>query len=339
VNESKSSNTTLIGVALLVGLLLLALVLALIAGVEWYLNPESKLSIVERRNLVQGLASAGQALAVFLTGAVGLIGLFFTWQNTNQARETTQRTLELTEQGQVTERFTKAIDQLGTTDDHGEKVLETRMGAIYALERIASESETDDEPIMEILAAYVRQNSPLKEAKDQDEGDEDVGDEDEFERVTHAAPDIQDCLDVIGRRPRDRVLEDKRRRNLERTDLRGTTFRRANLVSVWFRQADLRGAFLREADLMDTSFVGADLRDVLFGEAESYEPAKNLIATNFADANLEGADLRGLDLTEALGLTQPQIDQAIGDETTKLPRDLKIPDHWVSERDDQSNKR
>jgi hypothetical protein len=109
----------LVGVALLVALLLRALVLALITGVEWYLNPKSNLCIVERRNLVQGLASAGQALAVLITGLVGLGGLFFTWRTTNQARKSTQRTLELTEQGQITERFTSAIELLGATNDGG----------------------------------------------------------------------------------------------------------------------------------------------------------------------------------------------------------------------------
>src|SRR5215211_7419711 len=163
VKENNSSHETLIGVALLAGLLLIALILALTAGIRWYVSPENQLSIVQRKDLVQGLASAGQALAVFLTGAVGLIGLFFTWQNTSQARESTQRTLELTEQGQITDRFTKAIEQLGATNGgEGKNLevrLEVRLGGIYALERISKESEDDYWPIMEILSAYVRQHA------------------------------------------------------------------------------------------------------------------------------------------------------------------------------------
>lgn len=313
---------------LLASLLLIALILTLIGGVRWYLDPDNQLSIVQRRDLVQGLASAGQALAVFLTGAVGLVGLFFTWRNTNQARESTQRTLELTEQGQITERFTQAIDQLGTTDNDGERVLETRMGAIYALERIARESEMDEESIMEILTAYVRPHSPLKETTDQSE-EETIG-------VTHAEPDIQAILDVIGRRSIERIEKDKRRRNLERTDLRGSTFHRANLTSVWFREADLRRTYFREADLTHANFFRADLREALFGEADNYEAAIVKITT-FRDANLERTDLRGVDLTEAIGLTQSQIEQAYGDEKTTLPNDLQIPADWVEEHHDPSN--
>ena len=48
-----------------------------------------------------------------------------------QAVEAARRTVELTEQGQVTDRYTKAIDQLSS------KELEVRIGGIYALERIA----------------------------------------------------------------------------------------------------------------------------------------------------------------------------------------------------------
>ena len=66
-----------------------------------------------------------------------------------------------------TERFTRAIDQLGATDDkEGEPKLEIRLGAIYALERIARDSpERDYATIMEVLTAYVRDNAPLPSKK------------------------------------------------------------------------------------------------------------------------------------------------------------------------------
>ena len=63
------------------------------------------------------------------------------------------------EQGHITDRFTKAIEQLGKLD--GERPnIEVRLGAIYALERIAIDSPRDQWTIMEILTAYVRQNAP-----------------------------------------------------------------------------------------------------------------------------------------------------------------------------------
>ncbi len=84
-------------------------------------------------------------LAQILGGIAIGIGIYFAWGNLTTARE-----------GQITERFTRAIDQLGN------KNLEIRLGGIYALERIANESQRDYWPIMEILTAYVRKNSGVE---------------------------------------------------------------------------------------------------------------------------------------------------------------------------------
>ena len=50
-------------------------------------------------------------------------------RNSEQADQWQRRTHELTEQGQVTDRYTKAIEQLGSDK------LDVRIGGIYALER------------------------------------------------------------------------------------------------------------------------------------------------------------------------------------------------------------
>src|SRR5918998_1171927 len=79
-----------------------------------------------------------------------LLGLYFTW-----------RRVEISQNQQVTERFTRAIDQLGASDDDGNPRLEIRLGGIYALERIARDSpERDYQTIVEILTAYIRENAP-----------------------------------------------------------------------------------------------------------------------------------------------------------------------------------
>src|ERR671916_2810507 len=91
-----------------------------------------------------------------IIGGFGLLlGLYFTWRRI----EISQQELEATRDQQVTERFTRAIDQLGETDDKGNKRMEIRLGGIYALERIARDSEKDHWPIMEVLTAYVRQHA------------------------------------------------------------------------------------------------------------------------------------------------------------------------------------
>jgi hypothetical protein len=104
-------------------------------------------------------------------GAALLIGLIFTWRSIRAternlliAQETAAKNLAVALDGQITERFTRAIEQLGSNQ------LEVRLGAIYALERIARDSEQDHWSIMEILTAYVREHiristeQPSKEA-------------------------------------------------------------------------------------------------------------------------------------------------------------------------------
>ncbi|MEO3937219.1 pentapeptide repeat-containing protein [Dermatophilaceae bacterium Soc4.6] len=75
---------------------------------------------------------------------------------------------------------------------------------------------------------------------------------------------------------------------------------RADLVG-----ADLQGVDGRGADLRGALLIGADLRGARLGAAD-------LLGTD-----LRGADLRGADLRGALFLTQPQLQAATTDATTR----------------------
>src|ERR1022692_669386 len=82
---------------------------------------------------------------VFAAGA-----LIFTARNFILSRRTvelTRQTFELTEQGQVTDRYTKAIEQLGSN------TIDVTIGGIYALERITHDSTRVEPTGMEVLAA------------------------------------------------------------------------------------------------------------------------------------------------------------------------------------------
>jgi hypothetical protein len=107
-----------------------------------------------------------------------------------------------------------------------------------------------------------------------------------------------------------RASELIRRPYAHRAELRGAHLIGAALAGRGLRGASLRGAYLiradlRRADLRDADLTGADLRD---------------------------ADLCGADLTDALFLTQPQIDAALGDRDTTLPDTVRRPDHWPPAR-------
>ena len=65
----------------------------------------------------------------------------------------TARNFTLSREGQVTDRYTKAIEQLGS------KEIDVRIGGIYALERIARDSARDHPTVMEVLTAFIRDHS------------------------------------------------------------------------------------------------------------------------------------------------------------------------------------
>jgi hypothetical protein len=71
----------------------------------------------------------------------------------------TARNYALSRESQVTDRYTKAIEQLGSSE------LDIRIGGIYALERIARDSARDHPVVMEVLQTFVREHSPTPFAR------------------------------------------------------------------------------------------------------------------------------------------------------------------------------
>jgi hypothetical protein len=85
---------------------------------------------VKPQDVFKAENDARATLAQILGGFAVLVGLYFAWTN-----------IVTTKEGQVTERFYKAIEQLGATGDSGKPKFELHLGGIYALERIARDSE------------------------------------------------------------------------------------------------------------------------------------------------------------------------------------------------------
>ncbi|MFI0487472.1 pentapeptide repeat-containing protein [Actinomadura sp. 9N215] len=197
------------------------------------------------------------------------IGILFGVVFTAASLIATALTLRATQEAQITDRYTKAVEQLGSNKR------DVRLGAIYALERIASDSERDRPTIIAVLAAFVREHDPAPTAKLPDEPHTDV----------HAA------LTVLGHQPRD--LSGGRRLDLHGIRIRGGQFDEASLNPVLnLRQADLDGA-----DLSLTDFSGANLRDARLVRAEL--AGARMSGTDLRGAGLSGTDLRRSDLNHA----------------------------------------
>jgi len=294
----------------------------LLVFLDWYISPTKP---GEKKDLVL-------AMAQILAGTALLSGLYFTW-----------RTLQVNREGQITERFTRAIEQLGATHDDNTKNLELRLGGIYALERIARESEEDHWSIMEVLTAYVRQHAHFRpeEAKQAEEDPpvvKESGGWEETEKtreIPELSADIQAIMTVIRRRTRSFEHGEPDRLDLGETNLSGAYLFGANLSGAGLSRAHLSGARLMGADLVEADLSGAYLEGADLTRVNLYEA--DLVEALLVEANLEGANLSRANLMGAEHLTQEQLEETYdGDENTQLPPDLKPPAHWNVKLDEQN---
>lgn len=125
--------------------------------------------------------------------------------------------------------------------------------------------------------------------------------------------------------------------SLIQANLSGVVLTIANLSSAVLQEADLSGADLSGADLSDTYLWAADLSGANLSYADLSEARLldvNLSGANFlranlsravlSGANLSEANFRGANLSRAFALDQVQLDNACGDEYTKLPAGFTI---------------
>jgi hypothetical protein len=167
------------------------------------------------------------------------------------------------EQGHLTDRFTKAIEQLGS------EKMAVRLGAIYALERLSKDSQQDDWTIMEVLSAYIRDNAPWSPG---------------HEQRRSFKTDIQASLTVLGRRheeARARHEAAERYIDLRLTDLRGANLR----GHIWkARSYRARTSTLLASRMPIWSGLGFNVRT---WNARSYGPRTSK-AQSFGTRTLKG---------------------------------------------------
>jgi hypothetical protein len=269
---------------------------------------------------IEAVSAARHILIQAATGLVIIGGVVFTAQGlwyTAESLETSRQALLIAvqsqrtaEQGQITDRYTKAVEQLGSTK------LDVRLGGIYALERLAIDSPRDHTTVYDVLAAFLREHDPQLAAK----------------LPIEPATDIQAALTVIGRRnptPGGSALNLAGTRlrganlphanlegaNLSYVDLRGANLDSSNMRYAYLGKADLRNSELPNADLREVNLPGADLRNAFLASADLSDAdlrgadlrGADLASAMLHDADLGGADLRGADLTDIFGATEQEI--------------------------------
>jgi uncharacterized protein YjbI with pentapeptide repeats len=279
---------------LFVGALLCLLLFLLL----WKYPQRQVVDVRDRKDRLDLESKSRQTLIQFVGGVALLGGLFFTAQTLRTSQETlqvNQKTLETARQGQMTERFTKAIEQLGDKER-----LMVRLGGIYALERIARDSESDYWPVMEVLTAFVREQAQARTVPPGKTSGEDDTKESLHKRKLRAdiqelRADIQAILTVIGRRTRTYGNGEVHRLDLHNTNLQG-----ADLNGAQLQGAYLRGVQLQEASLIGTQLQGANLSEAQLqgaGLVNAQLQGASLVNAQLQGAYLTGAQLRGTGLT------------------------------------------
>jgi hypothetical protein len=181
----------------------------------------------------------------------------------------------------VTERFTRAVDQLGSEKS------EVRLGGIYALDRLARESREDHGPIMELLTTYVREYSPAEEV-------------------------VRAAINVLRRR---RLAYDKHQAmdlDLSGADLSEITTQDLHLAGARLTGARLRGAILVGADFRRANLIGAQMESAVLFDAK-------LNRARLQSAVLRGAHVEGADLRKA-NLYNTDLDGVRYDTCTRWPK-------------------
>ena len=247
-----------------------------------------------------------QIAVTALPGLAAAIALILTWLSintttnaSNHQLNATNHQLQIAEQGQLTDRYNAAVNNLGSHS------VDVRLGGIYALQRIMQDSPRDQPTVVAVLCAFVRDHAKAATATAA-----------HLSVSPHQSPvsgrpptDIQAALTVVDTRDTahdgSKTVVDFSHADLANADLTG-----ARLSSAYLSGADLAGAILFGAELSGAHLSGADLSGVdllpvgINGDNPTWPPGADLSNADMTDArltdaNLTGANLSGADLSHA----------------------------------------
>ena len=123
-------------------------------------------------------------------------------------RQRRKKTAELTERGNIAERFKNAIEHLGNES------AAVNLGGIYALHHIAHEVKEYRKRVFEILCAYIRGTTTSPKYRPRNAGSTEI----------KPAIEIQSILNLLFIKAQDREIYEGLQGNLEDANLQGARF-------------------------------------------------------------------------------------------------------------------
>jgi len=208
--------------------------------------------------------------------------------------------------------------------------LEVRIGAIYALERIAQDSDRDHIQIMEILCAYIRENAPLESLEPT---------EPPFKKPVPRTY-IQVAITIIGRRSNRQIeleWQQEFRLDFRNTDLSGIDFQNGDFSAAMFHKSRLEMAYFKKCKLIGAQFHWALLNFADFFNAELRGTVFDYAIINMLNepnefsinmGNIYGISVAAADITAIDYLGEPdEMNLVFGS------KDTKLCDHLEFDRD------
>ncbi|MER7730766.1 pentapeptide repeat-containing protein [Streptomyces erythrochromogenes] len=215
----------------------------------------------------QGQLRLAAVQLIVATGAS--IALFYTARNYN-----------LTRRGQVTDRFTKALERLGSDQVY------IRIGGVAAIKQILLDAPDQAEDAARVLQAFIYEQT------------EEAGEIEEIDDSESLPPDVTASIEALGAAAY-RALHFVRLpgRNLTGVDLCGMTLNYARFNKSRLRMADFSFSRMPGGSLEESDCTGADFAHSSFEAANltrSDMTASRMDFATFSSAKMDKAQMVGV---------------------------------------------
>ena len=326
---SKATNSQWFTKLILsIGLIFLGICVFFVLQPQYLVPDHKSISVKDRVELENKVRTtwiqAISGLGLFVAAYSAWLNYQSSQRKLEADKKAFKKNLKLADSKQITERFSKAVEQLGN-----EASITVRLGGIYSLEKIAQDSKHDHWTIMEVLTAFIREKSNINR-----------------EPNSNIPEDIQAALTVIGRRKTendpDNGVIDLRGSNLNEAYLYNARLNNASLVNIECRRSTfydaklhkaviikskLESACFENANLTNTGFLDVDLTNAWFDKANLTDAT--FVNVDLTNVSLRGANLAGakFDFTNFTGtiLTETDIKDTIFYDDKAPPKSYKPP--------------
>lgn len=240
----------------------------------------------------------------------GGIGIYLAYQRSLVA----DKQQRLAERGQITDRYSKAVEQLGNMDN-----VSVRIGGLYALQKVAKDSEEDLPTVQQVIANFIRHPPYQKEWAQMEE---------KIKNGSRQYDEYIDCPDIYVAFEVFHSFQAQNLPSLKRTKFKFFDLRQINFSDLDFEESVFSTCYIEHGNLQycnldSSSFKDCDLSFSNFSQSsisfchflnctlQGSELSNTFIGwTSFVSSNLEETYLDNSDLssTSFMGSNISKID-------------------------------